>query len=121
MSAINPTSRPWQVKHDLDLEGRTTLIGNVDGELIDGTTHHSFDFVCRTIDEDDDSQSRSIAIANADYIVRVVNAHDALVDAIEAINRDARPCNWDDDDDPAQVAAWKKLDAALARAKGGAA
>ena len=121
MSAIYPTSRPWQIKRDFDLEGRTTIIGNVDGEVIDGMTHNTFDFVCQTIDEDDDSQSRSIAIANADFIVRVANAHDALVEAIEAVNCDARPCNWNDADDPAQVAAWKKLDAALARAKGCAA
>ncbi|WP_279141310.1 hypothetical protein [Sphingomonas paucimobilis] len=64
MSAA-PTSGPWQVKHDFDLDGLTTVIGNVDGEIIDGTTHASFDFVCRTIDEADDSQSPAVAIANA--------------------------------------------------------
>lgn len=64
MSA-HPTSGPWQVKHDFDLDGLTTVIGNVDGEIIDGTTHHSFDFVCRTIDEADDSQSPEVAVANA--------------------------------------------------------
>ena len=85
MSAIFPTGRPWQVKHDFDLEGRTTIIGNVDGEIIDGTTHNTFDFVCSTIDEADDSQSQSVAVANADFIVRAVNAHDALVAALDAI------------------------------------
>lgn len=29
-----------------------------------------------------------------------------------------RPANWDDDDDPEQVAAWRKLDEAIAKARG---
>ncbi|WP_305096448.1 hypothetical protein [Croceibacterium aestuarii] len=82
MSAISPTGTPWQVKHDFDLEGQTTVIGNVDGEIIDGTTHHTFDFVCRTIDEADDSQSRSVAVANAEFIVRAANSHAKLVEAL---------------------------------------
>lgn len=83
MSAIDPTCLPWQTKHDFDIEGRTTIIGNVDGEIIDGMTHNTFDFVCCTVDLDDDSQSRSIAVANADFIVRACNSHAALVAAAD--------------------------------------
>ncbi len=82
MSAISPISRPWQVTHDFDTEGRTTIIGNVDGEIIDGTTHHTYDFVARTLDDDDDSQSRSVAVANAAFIVRACNSHDAMLSAL---------------------------------------
>lgn len=88
MSAIDPTCLPWQTKHDFDVEGRTTIIGNVDGEIIDGSTHHSYDFVARTLDEDDDSQSRSIAVANADFIVLACNNHKALFDALVAAKQE---------------------------------
>lgn len=83
MSAIFPTATPWQVKHDFGTEGSTTIIGNVDGEIIDGTTHHTYDFVAKTLDDTDDSQSRSIAAANAAFIVRACNSHTALVEAID--------------------------------------
>lgn len=89
MSAIFPTGLPWQVKHDYDTEGRTTIIGNVDGEIIDGTTHHTYDFVATTLDETDDSQSRSIAVANAAFIVRACNDHAkhlARITQLEASN-----------------------------------
>jgi hypothetical protein len=82
VSKIDPTCLPWQIKHDFDTEGATTIIGNVDGEIIDGMTHHTFDFVARTLDLDDDSQSRSVAIANAAFIVRACNSHRALVEAL---------------------------------------
>lgn len=80
MSAIFPTSGPWQTKHDFDLEGRTTVIGNVDVEIIDGTTHHMFDFVCTTLDDGGDNQSLSIAVANA----RLIAAAPDLLEACKA-------------------------------------
>jgi hypothetical protein len=83
MSAIDPTCLPWQIKHDFDTEGATTIIGNVDGEIIDGTAHHTFDFVARTLDVEDDSQSRSVAVANAAFIVRACNSHGALIAQLE--------------------------------------
>jgi len=82
MGAIYPTSLPWQVKHDFDVEGLTTIIANVDGEIIDGTTHYTYDFICDTLG-DDDTTSRSVAVANAAFIVRACNAHDALVEALK--------------------------------------
>jgi hypothetical protein len=39
-----------------------------------------------------------------------------LIAAAQLLNRDARPCNWDDDEDPDQKAAWLALDAALLKA-----
>lgn len=40
-----------------------------------------------------------------------------LLDAAKAV-RAVRPVNWDDDEDPEQLSAWLKLDAAIARAGG---
>lgn len=85
MSAIDPTCLPWQTAHDFDIEGATTIIGNVDGEIIDGTTHHTYDFVARTLDVEDDSQSHSVAVANAAFIVRACSSHAALVEALESV------------------------------------
>lgn len=81
MSAISPISPPWQIKHDFDLEGATTIIGNVDGEIVDGTTHYSYDFICTTVDPDESVQARGVCIANAAFIVRACNSHAELLAA----------------------------------------
>lgn len=83
MSAIHPTSPPWQIKHDYLIEGQTTIIANVDGETVDGVNHYTYDFVAITLILDDDTQSRSVAVANAAFIVRAVNAHADLVEALQ--------------------------------------
>ena len=67
-SAPRHTPGPWQIHSDYTLEGRTTVIGNVDGEIIDGTTNYTFEIVCDTLG-DDDTRSASIAMANARLIV----------------------------------------------------
>lgn len=53
--------------------------------------------------------------ANARAIAAVPDLIGAAI-AVKAI----RPDNWDDGDDPEQAAAWRLLDAALAKATGGA-
>lgn len=118
VQGVRPTSTQWQTAHDFDIEGRTTIIGNVDGEIIDGTTHYSYDFVARTLDEDDDSQSQAIAAENADFIVRACYSHASLIAALEGLVRDARPTNWDDDEDMEQWQAWLAADRAIAKARG---
>tara|TARA_Y100001963_G_scaffold107243_1_gene148248 strand:+ start:764 stop:1153 length:390 start_codon:yes stop_codon:yes gene_type:complete len=118
MSAIFPTGRPWQVKHDYDLEGSTTIIGNVDGEIIDGTTHNSFDFVCSTLDEMDDSQSRSIAVANAKFIVRAVNGHDAKRRLLRAFIEWSERVDQDADCEYLNGKGWEDFDALISTAMG---
>jgi hypothetical protein len=49
--AEKATPGPWQTKSDFDQEGRTTIISNVDGEIVDGITHCTFDVVGRCCDE----------------------------------------------------------------------
>lgn len=44
------TAGPWQIKGDY-LDGCTTIIANVDGEIIDGTTYNTFDFIATCVDE----------------------------------------------------------------------
>jgi hypothetical protein len=83
VSAIDPTCLPWQIKHDQDTDGLTTIIGNVDGEIVEGATHYSYDFVAVTLDPYDDSQSRSVGVANAAFIVRACNSHADLLEALE--------------------------------------
>ena len=63
------TPGPWQVYsayHPM-LEQKCTVIANVDGEIIDGVTHNSFDFVCTTLNENQDNPTRP-AIENAAFI-----------------------------------------------------
>jgi hypothetical protein len=131
VSVIDPTCLPWQTMHDNSAEGYTTVIGNVDGEIIDGTTHHSYDFVARTLDVEDDSQSWSIAAANARFIVRACNSHYKLLRLVEAVvlewDQYADGNEWPSADDAVRImdALWrqdffKSARAAIAETKGGA-
>ena len=73
------TPGPWQVHSDYTLEGLTTVIANIDGEIIDGTTHYTFDFVCDTLG-DDDARSSGVAKANAVLICAAPDMLQALKD-----------------------------------------
>lgn len=77
------TSTPWQLLHDFTEEGRLTIIGNVDGEFgQDGATYH-YEVVARCMDEFD--EARPNAHDNAARIVRAVNCHDDLLDALNGL------------------------------------
>lgn len=52
------TCGPWQSKSDFDREDRLTIIGNVDGEYVDGVPRCTYTDVCQVEDNDE-------AIANA--------------------------------------------------------
>jgi hypothetical protein len=45
------TPGPWQVKGDQIHEDALTIIGNVDGEYLDGAPHCTFDVVAQCVDE----------------------------------------------------------------------
>lgn len=59
-----------------------------------------------------------------DYPTYVTELADAeahvarLLSALKGVVKDARPTNWDDDDDPEQVAAWEAAHDAIAKAEG---
>lgn len=63
------TGGPWQSQHDFDLSGEYTIIGNVDGEIIDGHTHYSYTLICEVYDnenrEEDAANARLITEAPA--------------------------------------------------------
>ena len=78
------TSGPVQVKHDYSLDGATTVVGNVDGEYVDGRLDVGFDFVCSTLDDGGfNSDEAAKAVANAAAIVAALNILPAALDEIE--------------------------------------
>ncbi len=82
MSAIKPGCLPWQIKGDY-LPDCLTIIANVDG-----TTHYSYDFIAACVDEH--GEASLDAVANAAFIVRACNAHDAMVEALRQYVSDLR-------------------------------
>jgi hypothetical protein len=77
MSAF--TGGPWQSMHDYALNGIYTIIGNVDGEIIDGYTHHTYTTVAEVYDND----NRVEDLANARLIAAAPDMHDALERLLE--------------------------------------
>ena len=49
---------------------------------------------------------------------RLIAAAPELLEALETLLQDARPVSWEDNDDPEQVEAWKKAQAAISKARG---
>jgi hypothetical protein len=102
VSAVKHTPGPWRVF--LTKDGRRVIgIGELTGE---GIADCGFG-VWRG--------GSAEAIANA-YLIAAAPELLAALKAAQAI----RPGNWDDDDDPDQAAAWRAVDAAIAKAEGGA-
>lgn len=61
-----------------------------------------------------DAVSNEQALAD----LRLIAAAPELLGALEKLVRDARPSNWDDDEDMDQWQAWLAADAAIAKARG---
>ena len=73
------TPGPWQAKHDYTKEGACTIIANVDGETFsDGTTSHSYDFICTC--EDEFGEYTENAEANARLIAAAPELFEALAE-----------------------------------------
>jgi hypothetical protein len=83
------TQTPWQVynEHGPMFEQLCTVIANLDGEYHDGGVQHTYDFVCTTLNENQDNPERC-AVANANFIVRACNTHDDLVAALHQYRSD---------------------------------
>lgn len=77
------SAEPWQVKHDWDIEGATTIIANADAEIDSEGTHYSYDTIAICHDQFDERMPE--AQANARRIVACVNALAGIpIDAIES-------------------------------------
>ena len=86
------TPGPWQSQHDFDLDGEFTIVGSVDGEAIDGHTHHTYTTVAEVYDNDNLAEDR----ANARLIAAAPGLLAALIQLIPsnvALGNDA----WPDD------------------------
>jgi hypothetical protein len=71
------TPGPWQTKHDYTLEGATTIVANVDGEIhSDGAQTYAYDFICTC--EDEFGEYLPNAKANARLIAKAPTMHAAL-------------------------------------------
>lgn len=87
------TPTPWQYRDDYTNEGFVTIIGNVDGEYVDGQAHCTYDVVCRC--EDEFGERLPNVAANVRAIVHRMNNWDAeqaklaaLVEALEVAQGD---------------------------------
>ena len=87
MSAPQPgTPLPWQYRDDYTTGGFVTIIGNVDGEYIDGQAHHTYDVVCRC--EDEFGERLPNVGRNVRYIIHACNNYpkaEALAYALRQI------------------------------------
>lgn len=78
------TPGPWQTKDDYTIDGRTTVIANVDGESFsDGSTSSSFDTVA--VCEDEFGERLPNARANARAIAALPDLVAALEEARETV------------------------------------
>ena len=118
------TEAPWQTKHDYSLEGLATIIANVDGEIIEGSNHYTYDTVAICADEFGEYLPN--AASNARLIVAACNSYDRqcgeraieaaeadlLGKALEALReiRSANPMNINGAIDSET---WAKIDAIL--------
>ena len=113
MSAPVPgTALPWQYRDDYTTEGFVTIIGDVDGEYVDGKPECTYEVVCRC--EDEFGERLPHVAANVRYLVHAANNFPALLEALEwarlSILSQCRPGK-----PPAIIA---KLDQAIASATG---
>jgi len=79
------TPLPWQYRDDYTSEGFVTIIGNIDGEYVDGWANCTYDVVCRC--EDEFGERLPNVAQNVRYIVRACNEYPALTaerDALKA-------------------------------------
>lgn len=76
MSDHGFTAGPWQVKSDY-LPDCLTIIANVDGEIIDGTTHYSFDHIATC--EDEYGAASLDAVGNARLIAAAPDLFQAVL------------------------------------------
>lgn len=83
-AALKPgTPLPWQYRDDYTSEGFVTIIGNVDGEHVDGQASCTYDVVCRC--EDEFGERLPNVAQNVRYIVEACNAYPDLLALVERL------------------------------------
>lgn len=104
------TSGPWQQRDDQTSEGWVTIIGNIDGEYIDGAPEFTYDVIC--VCEDEYGERLPNVSANA----RLISASPELLEALQWIARNYE--NGDINHVDFRVEAKHLADAAIAKATG---
>jgi len=115
------TPGPWQQRDDQTSEGWVTIIGNVDGEYVDGRAVCTYDVIARCEDEYGDrlsnvSANARLITAAPDLLALAQRMREALADAREALH--FHYTEWDgepEDAVPLQLAR-SKCDATLTEA-----
>lgn len=79
--AEKATSRPWQSRDEMTTEGFVTLIGNVDGEYIDGKEHCTYETVARF--EDEFGERLNNVGANIRLVSELVNNLPTIISALQ--------------------------------------
>lgn len=77
------TPLPWQCRDDYTTEGFVTIIGNVDGEYVDGQAQCTYDVVCRC--EDEFGERLPNVGQNVRYIAHACNLYPELLEALQWI------------------------------------
>lgn len=80
------TDAPWQSKNEYSTDDFVTLIGNVDGEYIDGREHCTYDTVARFEDEFGERQLN--VAANIMLVTTLVNNLPAIIAALKATSKE---------------------------------
>jgi len=104
------TGGPWQSQHDFDREGEYTIIGNVDGEYIDGYQHNTYTTVAEVYDNGNPGEDR----ANARLIAAAPDLYEALTAATAMLADYVHSCGGIYDERDQEVLAAARV--ALAKA-----
>ena len=79
--AEKATSRPWQSRDEMTTEGFVTLIGNIDGEYIEGMPHLSYETIA--VFEDGFGERLNNVGANIRLVCELVNALPTIINALQ--------------------------------------
>lgn len=77
------TPGPWQIRDDMTPDGRLTVIGDVDGEYVDGRAHCTYKTIA--VCEDDFGERLANAEANARLIAAAPDLYEALKDLARTV------------------------------------
>ena len=79
--AEKATSRPWQSRDEMTTEGFVTLIGNVDGEYVEGAQHCTYETIA--VFEDEFGERLNNVGANIRLVYELVNALPTIISALQ--------------------------------------
>jgi hypothetical protein len=109
---IEHTSGPWLADREA---GGFTIVDEADGRVIARLYDGRGTFPQSTF-----ALTQYLYDGQHEANARLIAAAPDLLAALRSLIAGARPCTWDDEDDPGQHAAWIACDQAIAKATGAA-